>query len=207
VTTQPGGADGTGKPALGGERRPLYRLAKSDIVEIDFTFSPEFNQTVSVQPDGYLRLKNLGEVYAEGKTLNELEESVHAVCQGTLHDPELTVLLREFDKPWFMALGEVGRPGKYELRGETSLTQAIALAGGFTHSARHSQVVLFRRRPDGQVDARVMDVKKMLSARDLGEEPVLIPGDWLYVPQNTISKVKPYLPVPTVGAYVSPAQF
>src|SRR5271166_678023 len=43
--TQPGKADGTGDPAFGGERHPLYRLSKSDTVEVTFTFSPEFNQT------------------------------------------------------------------------------------------------------------------------------------------------------------------
>src|SRR5215471_5936142 len=103
VTTQPEGAGGTGKPALGGERRPLYRLAASDVVEIDFTFSPEFNQTLTIQPDGYIRIKGLGNVYAQGRTLSELEEGVRSTYSTTLHDPELTIVLKEFEKPNFTA--------------------------------------------------------------------------------------------------------
>ena len=52
ATTKSGLADGAWSPALTGVRRPLYRLCKSDVVAISFTFSPEFDQTVSVQPDG-----------------------------------------------------------------------------------------------------------------------------------------------------------
>jgi len=59
VTTKSGVSDGAQSPALTGARRPLYRLCKSDVVAISFTFSPEFDQTVSVQPDGYIALKGV----------------------------------------------------------------------------------------------------------------------------------------------------
>src|SRR5579864_2083809 len=59
VTAKSGVADGAWSPALTGVRRPLYRLCKSDVVTISFTFSPEFDQTVSVQPDGYVVLKGV----------------------------------------------------------------------------------------------------------------------------------------------------
>ena len=67
-------ADGTrgpnnGSPALTGARHPLYRLRKSDIVEIKFTFSPEFDQSATVLPDGFLALKTVGDVFAEGLTV------------------------------------------------------------------------------------------------------------------------------------------
>src|SRR5256885_14642161 len=64
-------ADGTrgpdnGSPALTGARHPLYRLHKSDVVDIKFTFSPEFDQTATVLPDGFLALKTVGDLYGEG---------------------------------------------------------------------------------------------------------------------------------------------
>src|SRR5579864_3471738 len=71
VAAKPGRADGLGNPLLGGERRPLYRLRTSDVVEVTFTVSPEFNQILTVQPDGYLALKDAGLVIAEGLTLPE----------------------------------------------------------------------------------------------------------------------------------------
>ncbi|MFZ1000261.1 MAG: hypothetical protein WAO17_18820, partial [Candidatus Sulfotelmatobacter sp.] len=54
AAAKPGQADGKGNPKLGGERRPLYRLTRSDVVALSFTLSPEFDQTLTVQPDGYI---------------------------------------------------------------------------------------------------------------------------------------------------------
>ena len=207
ATTKPGGADGTGNPAFGGERRPLYRLRNSDLLDITFTFSPEYNQSVSVQPDGYIRLKDLGDVYAQGQTLHELEATLRAAYAPILHEPEITVTLKDFDKPYFIASGEVGRPGKYELRSDTTIAEAVAMAGGFTQQARHSQVLLFRRLSDDLVEARVLNLKKMLNAHQLGEDPHVRSGDFLFVPQNTISKIRRYLPAPGVGMYVNGSQF
>ncbi len=207
VAIQPGGADETGNPALRGERRPLYRLHKSDVLEIGFTFSPEFNQTLSVQPDGYIALKGIGIIFAEGQTLAELKDAIYKTYAPTLHNPEVTIALKEFDKPYFIAGGEVARPGKYELRSDTTVNEAVAMAGGFTQQARHSQVLLFRRITNEIVEARIINVKKMLQSHDLGEDMHLQAGDLVFVPQSTISKIKKYMPVPSLGMYMNGSQF
>lgn len=207
VTVKSGVADGELSPALTGERRPLYRLHKSDVVELSFTFSPEFNQTLTVQPDGFVTLKDLPETYVEGLTLPDLQAALTKAYAGTLHDPQVSITLKDFDKPYFIASGEVSHPGKYELRGDTTVTEALAMAGGFNGQAKHSQVVLFRRVSDGLAESRVLDVKHMLNTKNLTEDLHLKPGDLLFVPQNTISKVRRYLPISSLGAYWNPAQF
>jgi polysaccharide export outer membrane protein len=146
-------------PALTGVRRPLYRFQKSDVVEIRFTLSPEFDQTIPIQPDGYISLRAAGNLFAEGLTVNELLESVKQAYQPILHDAEITIMLKDFEKPSFIAAGQVGRPGKYELRSATGVAEAIAIAGGFTEQAKHSQVVLFRRITDGVVETYVLNLK------------------------------------------------
>lgn len=202
-----GAADGAWSPALTGARRPLYRLHKSDVVDVTFNFAPEFNQTLTVQPDGFIGPRDIPEVYVEGMTLPEFQDAITKAYAGVLHGPEVTVTLKDFDKPYFIASGEVGHPGKYELRGDTTVTEALAMAGGLTRQAKHSQVVLFRRVSDSMAEAKVLDVKHMLNSRDLREDVNLKPGDLLFVPQNTISKLQRYLPVSNLGAYLSPAQF
>jgi polysaccharide export outer membrane protein len=182
-------------------------LCRSDVVEVAFTFSPEFNQVVSVLPDGFIALKGVEQVYAAGRTLPEMREAIRTAYAVTLHEPEVTVTLKEFDRPHFFATGEVARPGKYELRGVTTVTEALTIAGGFTGQAKHSQVVLFRRSSDDVVEARVLDVKEMLGSRNLAEDLRLSPGDLLYVPQNTMSKVRQYLRPPNMGLYLNPGQF
>ena len=207
ATTKPGVADGAWSPALTGERRPLYRLQKSDVVELQFTFSPELDETVSVQPDGFIPLKNARQVFAEGATISELEEVICRAYSGVLHEPEVTVSLREFDKPYFIAAGEVMRPGKYELHSDTTVTEAVAIAGGFSPRAKHSQVIVFRRASGDMVETHLLDVKSMLSRKTLQEDIHLRPGDMVYAPQNLISKIKPYLPASGLSMYATPQQF
>jgi polysaccharide export outer membrane protein len=108
------------------------------VVEIKFTFSPEFDQSVTVQPDGFVALKAAGDLFVEGLSISELRDSVARLYQPMLRDPDISVILRDFDKPYFIAGGQIGRPGKYEIRSGTSVSEAVAIAGGFTEQSKHS---------------------------------------------------------------------
>ncbi len=207
AAAKPGKADGTGNPWLGGERRPLYRLNHSDVVALSFTLSPEFDQTLTIQPDGYITLKDAGLVLAEGLTLEEFRLAVGRAYAGYLHDPQVAVALKDFEHPYFVAGGEVGKPGKYELRSNTTLIEAVEIAGGFTHEAKHSQVLLFRRVNDDLVEAHVFNLKKMLKEKSLGEDSALRPGDLVFVPQNSISKIERFISKPSLSMYVNPTGF
>lgn len=206
TAAKPGRADGQGNSLLGG-RRPLYRLKMSDVVEVTFTVAPEFNQTLTVQPDGYVTLKDVGAVEAEGLTLAEFELSVARAYEGYLHDPEAAVALKDFERPYFVVGGEVGKPGKYELRSGTTVAEAVEIAGGFNGQAKHSEVVLFRRVNDELMESRVIDLKKMLASRSLKEDSQLQPGDLIFVPQNRISKIARFLSRPSVSMYMNSSQF
>jgi polysaccharide export outer membrane protein len=112
------------------------------------------------------------------------------------------VVLKDFEKPYFVADGQVAKPGKYEMHGGVTLTQAIAIAGGFNSSAKHSQVVLFRRVDDQWTEAKLIDVKKMQKSGNLSEDPFLHPGDMLFVPKSTLSKIDRFIPNLSMGTYL-----
>ncbi|HEY3974687.1 MAG TPA: polysaccharide biosynthesis/export family protein [Candidatus Sulfotelmatobacter sp.] len=202
-----GEADGLGNPTLGGERHPLYRLRPSDIVDISFTVAPEFNQTLTVQPDGYVMLKDAGMVEVQGLNLQQFSEAVQKAYRGYLHDPQVAAALKDFERPYFIVGGEVGKPGKYELRSDTTVSEAVEVAGGLTQQAKHSQVVLFRRVNDELVETRLLNLKKMLKQPSLREDEHLRAGDMVFVPQNMISKIARYLTKPSMNMYISPTQF
>jgi polysaccharide export outer membrane protein len=204
---QPGGAGDLGNPLLGGMRHPLYRLQPSDVVEVSFTVAPEFNQTLTVQPDGYVMLKDAGLVEAQGLNLEEFSAAVEKAYTGYLHDPQAAVALKEFEHPYFIVGGEVGKPGKYELRSDTTVAEAVEIAGGLTSQSKHSQVVLFRRINDEMVETRLLNLKKMLNQRGLKEDAHLRSGDMVFVPQNTISKLARFLSRPSVSMYMNSTQF
>lgn len=184
-----------------------YTIHPSDVLELTFLLTPEFNQTVTVQPDGFITLRNVGDLQAAGHTLPQLTDSIKKVYSTILHNPVISVAPKEFEKPYFVVGGQVGKPGKFDWRGEVTLTQAVAVAGGFTDAAKHSQVLLFRRVSDQWTQARIINVKKMLNSGSLQEDPELQPGDMLFVPKNALSKIKPFLPTSTVGAYYNPVTY
>jgi len=190
-------------------RNPRYQLRPDDTFDVVFEFSPEFNQTVTVQPDGFITMRGIGEVHVQDMTVPQLTNTLREAYGKFLHEPAVQVVLRDFEKPYFVAQGKVARPGKYDLRADTTVTQAIALAGGFLDSAKHSQVVLYRRVSENLVEASVLDVKKMLNDRNLGEDPHLHPGDMIFVPQNRISRIERFLPIPktSAGVLMNPATF
>jgi polysaccharide biosynthesis/export protein len=184
------------------ERRPRYQLRKGDTFDLDFALTPDFNQVVAVQPDGYITLKAVGSVFVEGQTIPQLTETLKAAYANILHDPVIAISLKDFEKPYFIASGEVAKPGKYDLRSDLTVTEAVAIAGGFDEKSKHSQVVLFHPVSGGGFEAKLINVKKLLASRDLSEDIRLQPGDMLYVPQNSLSKIRPFLPASSVSAFV-----
>jgi len=177
------------------QRNPRYELQKGDVIVLDFPFTPEFNETVTVQPDGFINVRGLEDMHVEGKTAPEIQEGLKKAYSKILHDPVVTVTLQTFVTPSFVAYGEVSKPGKYDLHGDTTLTQSIAIAGGFTSAARHSEVYLFRRVSNEWVSSQKIDVKKMLKSGNLAEDLHLQPGDMVWVPKNTLSKVLQVAPL------------
>jgi polysaccharide export outer membrane protein len=181
-----------------------YRLTPSDVLELTFPQVPEFNQSLTVQPDGYVTLRAVGDLRVQGRTMPQLQQMLHEAYEPILRAPAITVVLKEFDKPFFVVAGEVKTPGKYELRGALTVTQALAVAGGFTTSAKHSQVVLFRRYSDDLLEVKEIDVKRMYARQALDEDYVLRPGDTLLVPRSLLSRLTPFIPVPGLGLYLNP---
>jgi protein involved in polysaccharide export with SLBB domain len=174
-------------------RDPRYRVNKTDVLTVNFVFTPEYDQVLQVQPDGYVIPRGVSQVKAEGMTIPELSEALQQAYGKILHDPVITVLPTNVVPAYFIAGGEVHSPGRYTFQGDTTITQAIVLAGGFTSYAKHSQVILFRRINNEWVEGRRIDIKHMLNSGNLAEDIHLQPGDMLYVPKNTISKVQQWL--------------
>jgi polysaccharide biosynthesis/export protein len=182
-----------------------YKIAPGDSFDLNFELSPEFNQTaVAVQPDGFVTLRGVGDLNVQGQTVPELTQTLRGAYSKILNDPIISVILKDFEKPYFVADGQIGKPGKYDLRGDTTLTQAIAIAGGFKDSSRHSQVLLFRRVSDQWMEAKIINVKQMEKSGNLKEDPMLHPGDMLFVPKNTMSKIDKFFPSASMGTFFRP---
>ncbi len=185
--------------------RRRYHIQAGDVMELGFPLSPEFNQTITVAPDGYVSLRGVGDISVAGKSLPELREALRKAYSVILHDPLVNVDLKDFQKPYFTVGGEVGHPGKYELREDITVAEALAVAGGTTMNSKSSQVLLFRRLPGGSMmEVRKLNMKKMMKSGDLREDARLQPGDLVFVPKSALSTIQRFLPTSSMGLYATP---
>jgi hypothetical protein len=81
---------------------------------------------------------------------------------------------------------------------------AIESSGGLTDTAKHSQVLLFRRVSSDWYEVKKVNVKRLMQAMDLNEDLHLQPGDLLFVPTSTVAKIKRFIPSSGMGVYYNP---
>lgn len=84
------------------EHHPRYTLRESDVFDINFDLSPEFNQAaVVVQPDGFVTLRGVGDVKVVGQSVPQLIATLRQAYAKILHDPIISIVLKDFQKPFF----------------------------------------------------------------------------------------------------------
>ena len=188
------------------ERYPAYRLQRSDVLEVKYRYTPEFDQTLTVGPDGHVSLAELGDFVAVGLTVDQFRDKVVLLSSSKLVKPVVTVTLKEFEKPHVYVEGEVNQPGRVEFRSAISVADAIAMAGGFKSSGRQSEVLLLHRADGEHAATHVINLKKLVDAHHLEEAVVLSPGDVIYVPQNNLSKAERLAHLGQFGAIYSPVR-
>jgi polysaccharide export outer membrane protein len=176
------------------QRHPRYVLQREDVLLISFPLSTELNQTVTIQPDGYVNLQNAGSVYAQGLTAPELAEVIKKAYAGILHDPIVNIDVQDFQKPFFTVSGQVGKPGQYELRSDITVAEAIAVAGGMTMPTAKTQIFLFHRVSKDWMEVKKVNLKDVLNGKNVNEDATVLPGDMIYVPEKFIANFRKYVP-------------
>jgi polysaccharide biosynthesis/export protein len=175
-------------------RYPRYKIQRDDVLSISFPLSPEFDQPkVMVQPDGYIDLQGIGSIHIQDLTLPETVEAIKKAYSVILHEPIIDVDLVDFQRPFFLVQGQVNKPGEYDLRHDTTVSEAIATAGGFAPTAK-TQVFLYHRVSSDWVEVKQLSVKDILSGKKLNEDAQLGPGDMIFVPEKFITKFRKYVP-------------
>ena len=149
----------------------------------------------------------MGDVRVSDLTVEQAHDLIVEKARAHLKDPELTVVLLDFQQPYVVVAGEVGKPGKIDFREKTTAMQAILLSGGFAEDARPSQVVLFRKINSDTAEVRVLNLKNVRKAVELEHDIQLEPGDMLLVPRDKLEGISRYMKLLNVGTYFNPLQF
>jgi polysaccharide biosynthesis/export protein len=194
------------RPALQ-PRNPRYQVMRDDILNITFPLSPELNQIVTVQPDGYITMQNVGSVFVQGMTVPEIQGALKKTYASVLNNPIIDIDLKDFQRPFFVVSGQVAKPGQYDLRYDTTVSQAVAVSGGLLPTAR-TQVLIYHRVSSGTMEVKKFNLKEILDGKNVNEDAILKPGDMIFVPEKAITNFRKYVPY-QLGLYgsISPAWF
>jgi len=184
--------------------RPIYTLHIGDVIALSYRLTPEFNQTVTVQPDGCVDLEVVGSVKVSGLTLDQAHNKIVKIASNELNHPELAITLKQFQQPYVVVAGEVAKPGKIEIHENTTALQAVMLAGGFMPSARDTQVILFRHINGDMAEVRRLNLHNIKKQVQLERDIDLEPGDMLLVTRNKLAHLSRFMKAANLGVYFNP---
>lgn len=159
-----------------------YRLGAADVVDIEVYGLPELTRSLRVNSRGMISLPLLGPIRAAGKTVSELEDEITTLlADDYLQEPQVTVYVSAYTSQKITVEGAVNTPGIYPLSGNTSLLQAIVVAGGVSDLANPKGVIIFRVI-DGKRMAAVFDLNQIRGGN--AENPRVYGDDLIVVDQS-----------------------
>jgi polysaccharide biosynthesis/export protein len=156
-----------------------YKIGPLDVVDVTVFNVPDLAKTVQVAEDGTINYPLIGEVPAAGRTAHELEQTLTAKLGAKfLRNPQVTVLIKEYNSQRVTIEGSVKTSGVYAIKGNTSLMQVIAMAGDVDTNTDSGDVVVFRTINGARSAAR-FDIDSIKAGKS--EDPQVQPGDVVVV--------------------------
>ena len=156
----------------------VYRIGPEDQLLISVWKNEAMSRSVLVRPDGKITLPLLNDVQAAGLTTLELRDVLIERLREFIPSPEVSVIVSDVRSLKVSVIGEVARPGRYELKSWATVLDALALAGGFTQYATRSRIVILH--PEGKTMKRIPFNYNKVSADQ--ENFYLRNGDIVLVP-------------------------
>ncbi len=167
-------------PAAGPALEP-YKIGPEDMLNITVWKNEAMSRVVAVRPDGMISLPLLDDVQAAGLTPLELRDVLAKRLAEYIPNPEVSVIVGDVRSFKVSVLGEVAKPGRFELKSYTTILDVIAQAGGFTQFAARTRIVVLR--PTGKTMTRIpFNYNKVVSPGGEEENFYLQPGDLVLVP-------------------------
>ena len=164
-------------------------LGPSDVVEIKVYRSELLSQNYRLDGDGLIDFPLVGAIEAAGRTPTELAALLRdGLADGYLVDPQVSVLVREYNSRKVSVIGEVQQPGRYPYRQGMTLVEAIADAGGTTPTAALGTVRITRLHGDRAGGEREdgFDVPFRSITRGRAPDVALVPGDIVFVAESPV---------------------
>jgi len=174
-----------GVPDDPGTRR-TYRIGPHDRLKIEVFQVDDLSSEERVNDDGFIVMPLIGSVSVGGLTPREAEQAIaQRLGERYLQDPEVNIFVVEYASQKVTVTGQVKKPGVFPLAGETTLMQAIALAGGVDDVANKEEVIVFRKHENGKVNAYVVDLGSVEEGKLA--DPIMVGDDRVVVPKSGVA--------------------
>jgi polysaccharide export outer membrane protein len=163
-----------------------YKLSPNDVLDFKVFQEPDLDAQVRVAGDGTTIFPLIGSVNLGGKSLAEATAILRQhYLNGYLVNPQISLLVQTYSKRTFTILGQVGRPGSFEIGSNQTLSlfEAIGMAGGYSRIADPGKITI-RRRESGQ--DQIFHVNGKRASKDgLGAEDFMVKaGDVITVAES-----------------------
>lgn len=188
------------QPAAPVPPRVAYELGPGDVLEISVYNNSDLDTKTAIGEDGKISFPLIGEVALAGLTRGQAEQRIaHRLeAGGFVRKPYVNILIAEYRSQTISVLGEVNKPGAYEIRRPLNVTQVLAMAGGITDKGS-SVVTLVQKDRDGIPHREQIDLNRLLDQGNLGKDALVGNGDIVFVPQAPVFYI--YGEVRNPGSY------
>ncbi|MFC2091430.1 polysaccharide biosynthesis/export family protein [Elusimicrobiota bacterium] len=146
----------------------------------------ELTREREVEPDGSIKFPFVGRIYAAGMTSSQLETRIKTKLKGYIKNPEVTVSVNSSRKSYTVQIfGEVRNPGLYEYTDRATLMEAINRAGGFTDSAKLTEVRVTRFIHHSPYQTDTVNCKLILHEGQRQFDVPVLEKDIIFVPKKS----------------------
>jgi polysaccharide export outer membrane protein len=160
-----------------------YRIGPYDLLKIEVFQVEELSSEERVNDEGFVVMPLIGNVKVGGLTPREAEQAIaNKLGESYLQNPQVNIFVAEYASQKVTVTGNVKKPGVFPLAGQTTLMQAIAMAGGLDEVANKDEIVVFRKQPTGKVNAYVVDMEAIEEGRLT--DPAIVGDDRIVVPKS-----------------------
>lgn len=164
-----------------------YVLAPNDLVLVKVYRQEDLESRLRISANGTTTFPLLGTINLGGKTLDEATTQIRDLLdKDYLVKPQVTLTILEYAKRRFTVLGQVQKPGTFEIPSEESVDvlEAIAMAGGFTRLANTAKIII-TRTIGGKKSTFVLDAKT-ITADGSTSQVTIMPEDTITVAQRIL---------------------
>lgn len=164
-----------------------YQLSPGDVLEISvWGYGEDYKdlniKEIAVRPDGMIAFPLVGEVQAANLTPGELSQTITRLLSKYVKNPTVTANIMKYRTIRVYVLGEVTKPGMYELEKQHNLLDAVGVAGGYTKYAAKKKVFVINKN---QIDKpRQANLLRLMEKGDMSQNYELADGDVVYLSNN-----------------------